>query len=69
MFNFLVISRMMLAAGAAVQVDGEEPLARQLQAWFSDASERARVGELGRSVVEANRGALERLLALVEARL
>ena len=44
-------------------------LAQTIGRWLGDAEERARVGENGRRVVEQNRGALERLLALVEKQL
>jgi 3-deoxy-D-manno-octulosonic-acid transferase len=37
--------------------------------WLSDATERARIGENGRRVVEANRGALDRLMTAIEGRL
>lgn len=66
MFNFAQISGMLLAAGAAVQVDGADRLGETMQGWLGNASLRARVGENGRRVVEANRGALERVLGLVD---
>jgi 3-deoxy-D-manno-octulosonic-acid transferase len=34
--------------------------------WLGDASRRAQIGENGRRVVEQNRGALDRLVKLVE---
>jgi 3-deoxy-D-manno-octulosonic-acid transferase len=40
-----------------------------MASWLADAALRARIGEQGRRVVEQNRGALERLIAPVEARL
>lgn len=69
MFNFTVISRMLLTEGAAAQVATAQALADVIAFWLSDASERARVGENGRAVVEANRGALERLLNIIEEQL
>ena len=69
MFNFSLISRMMLNAGAAAQVDDGEMLASTVASWLSDASERARRGESGRQLVAENRGALDRLVALIEQRL
>jgi len=69
MFNFAMISRMLLAEEAAAQVATAEELTDVIACWLSDASERARVGENGRAVVEANRGALERLLNIIEEQL
>jgi 3-deoxy-D-manno-octulosonic-acid transferase len=66
MFNFAQISRMLLEAGAAEQVDDAAGLGETMQRWLGNASLRARVGENGRRVVEANRGALERVLRLVD---
>jgi 3-deoxy-D-manno-octulosonic-acid transferase len=64
-FNFAAISRMLLDAGAAVQVADEDALAEQVMDWFGDASARSEVGERGRRVVARNRGALGRLLDLL----
>jgi len=69
MFNFAIISRMLLEAGAAEQVGDASALAATIVRWFGDASERTRVGENGRKMVDENRGALERLYALIVERL
>jgi 3-deoxy-D-manno-octulosonic-acid transferase len=69
MFNFAVISELLLRQEAASRVTGSDDLARTMGDWLADASERTRIGENGRSVVEKNRGAMERLLALIEERL
>lgn len=69
MFNFEMISRMLLAEDAAVQVDSADALAGVIARWLTDASERTRVGENGRAVVEANRGALDRLLDIIDEQL
>jgi 3-deoxy-D-manno-octulosonic-acid transferase len=66
MFNFSEISELFLQQAAAVQVDSVEALAAQVSRWLSDASLRSRVGEAGRELVDKNRGALERLMRLVE---
>jgi 3-deoxy-D-manno-octulosonic-acid transferase len=66
MFNFSEISELYLQHQAAVQVDSVEALAEQVARWLSDASERSRVGEAGRELVENNRGALDRLTKLVD---
>ncbi|WP_316366836.1 lipid IV(A) 3-deoxy-D-manno-octulosonic acid transferase [Candidatus Thiodiazotropha sp. CDECU1] len=66
MFNFNEISELYLHHQAAVQVDSVAELADQVSRWLSDASERSRVGEAGRELVEQNRGALDRLTQLVD---
>ncbi|MCB1852775.1 MAG: lipid IV(A) 3-deoxy-D-manno-octulosonic acid transferase [Gammaproteobacteria bacterium] len=65
MFNFLLISEMLLQAGAAIQVAGSEQLADKVSNWFADASARTEAGERGRRLVAENRGALDRLSALI----
>ncbi len=69
MYNFSVISKLLLEQEAAARVTSGAELAQTIGRWLGDAGERARVGENGRRVVEQNRGALERLLALVERQL
>ncbi len=64
-FNFSTISQMLLEQDAAQQVQSEAQLGGLVADWFEDASRRAEVGENGRRVVEQNRGALARLLALL----
>ena len=64
-FNFAAVSQILIEAGAAVQVADASVLADQVITWLEDASRRAEVGERGRRVVERNRGALGRLLALI----
>ncbi len=65
MFNFPVISQMMTEHDAAVRVLDETELGHLIVHWLTDASRRSQIGENGRRMVEANRGALERLLALL----
>lgn len=66
MFNFNEISELFLQQGAAVQVTSVGALAEQVVEWLRDASERSRIGEAGRALVDRNRGAMERLMGLVE---
>ncbi len=66
MFNFSEISQLFLDEGGAVQIDSVDALATQVTEWLGDASERSRVGEKGRALVDSNRGAMERLMKLVE---
>ncbi|MDJ0739530.1 MAG: lipid IV(A) 3-deoxy-D-manno-octulosonic acid transferase [Gammaproteobacteria bacterium] len=67
-FNFSTISQLLIDEGAAAQVDSDKALGDQVTRWFADASLRAEAGENGRRVVAQNRGALERLLALLPLR-
>lgn len=68
-FNAAEVARLLLERGAARRVHDERELAACLLEWLRDSRERARVGGLGRAAIEANRGALERLLGLITARL
>ncbi len=65
-FNFAQITELLVSEGAAAQVEDGDALARCMADWLSDAAARARIGENGRRVVEQNRGALQRLIALIE---
>lgn len=65
MFNFSMISRMLLVEGGALEVTSAEALAGVVIDWLSDASLRAHFGENGLRVVEANRGALDRLFDII----
>ena len=65
-FNFAEITALLVAERAAVQVADSAELARVMADWLGDAALRARIGENGRRVVEQNRGALDRLLTLIE---
>jgi 3-deoxy-D-manno-octulosonic-acid transferase len=65
-FNFAEISELFLRQLAAWQVTSSEDLAQCLIRWLSDASERSQFGERGRELVSRNRGALQRLLGLVQ---
>jgi 3-deoxy-D-manno-octulosonic-acid transferase len=66
-FNFATITRLMVEEGAAAQVPDAAALTRQLCAWLTDATERARIGENALRVMAENRGALPRLLGLVDS--
>ncbi len=65
-FNAAQVADILIECGGARVVSDTESLAACIGAWLQDAPERARVGGLGRAAVEANRGALERLMALIE---
>nr|MBP8284321.1 glycosyltransferase [Chromatiaceae bacterium] len=65
-FNFAQITELLVREGAAVQVADADALTSLMIDWLGDAAARARIGENGRRVVEHNRGALQRLITLVE---
>jgi 3-deoxy-D-manno-octulosonic-acid transferase len=68
-FNFTEICELMLQAGACEVVGSGDELAATLGRWLADANERHRVGELGRQVVEKNRGALQTVLTMIDRHL
>ena len=53
-------------AGAAVQVADTDELLQTVSRWLGDANERHRDGQLGRQVVEKNRGALQAVMTIIE---
>lgn len=65
MHNFIAARDLLLERQSAIAVADAAELARQLGLLFGDAARRARMGEAGRAAVEANRGALKRLLSLL----
>lgn len=64
-FNFAAISDLLLREHGAMQVVDATGLGRVISTWLADGGARAACGEHGLKVVKANRGALQRLLALV----
>jgi 3-deoxy-D-manno-octulosonic-acid transferase len=66
LFNSEDIAQLLGACGALEIVRDAADLAGCLAMLLSDAAERARRGELGRASIEANRGALEKLLHLID---
>lgn len=61
MFNFAEAGRRLLEAGGALQVADAEDLARRVAELLQDAGQAKRMGEKGRTYVEAGRGALGRV--------
>ncbi|HEY0767394.1 MAG TPA: lipid IV(A) 3-deoxy-D-manno-octulosonic acid transferase [Steroidobacteraceae bacterium] len=60
------IARLLIARGAAEVVHDAAQLAGRVSALLADPDTRARIGAQGRASVEANRGALAKLLGLIE---
>jgi 3-deoxy-D-manno-octulosonic-acid transferase len=65
-FNGADVARLLIARGAAEIVHNPQELGTRVSALLSDPAERERIGSQGRASVEGSRGALERLLALIE---
>ncbi|ERS81892.1 lipid IV(A) 3-deoxy-D-manno-octulosonic acid transferase [Halomonas sp. PBN3] len=64
--NFADVAEALRGADALVEVADEAALAEALAGLFADPAERRRLGEAGRGVVMANRGALATTLAGLE---
>lgn len=65
-FNFTQISELLTAAGGMVVVESAELLAEQVAEWFTQPQFAQQVGNAAQRVVEANRGAQQRLFELVQ---
>jgi 3-deoxy-D-manno-octulosonic-acid transferase len=65
MQNFTEISELFLANVAAVQVRSEGELEQTLMALMTDPVRRARLGAAARALIDANRGAKDKTLAMV----
>ncbi len=65
-FNGEEIAQLLVDAGAAVVVSDTAGLAHAVTGLLDDANLRAVMGAAGRAVLDANRGALDRLLTLVD---
>ena len=67
MQNFAEIAAAFLANGAAVQVRWERELEEAIISLLGDPVRRARLGAAARALVEANRGAKDKTLAVITA--
>ncbi len=65
MENFREMAELFDRAGAWRRVEDARALGRAWEAWLADPAAAARVGAAGAAIVEANRGALARTLALL----
>ncbi len=66
LFNFLEISDYLLKAGGMVKVENADQLASTLIDFFENADKRKQMGENAGSVVEKNRGALQKQVRLID---
>jgi len=69
LFNFAEITDLMLQAQGMVKANNETELAQQVLKFFEDPGYRETVGKNAHTVVEKNRGALQRQLNLIAASL
>ena len=67
LFNFQEISTQLLEADAARIIHDSDALAGTVTELLADANLRHQLGENGKHFIEANRGALQRLIALIES--
>ena len=65
-FNSADIAKILVERGAALIVNDAKELAARVSVLLSNPTERARIGALGRECVEDNRGALDKLLSLID---
>ena len=65
MQNFKEIADAFLANGAALQVHSERDLEEMLLTLLTDPVRRARLGAAARALVEANRGAKDKTMAVI----
>ncbi len=66
LFNFVAISEMLVQAKGATIVQDENELTHQLSLLLEDSALRHSQGTLAKNVVEENRGALDKLLKLID---
>jgi 3-deoxy-D-manno-octulosonic-acid transferase len=66
MFNFSEITKRLLEIKAAEQIFNEQQLVERLLFLLENPKSREEMGEKGKAFVEQNRGALERVLHLIE---
>ncbi len=65
MFNFVQARELLLGVSAAREVSDPAALANAVLGLLADEPMRRRMGEAGRAAVDANRGALDRILTLL----
>ena len=66
LFNFMEVSRLLQEANALITVNNHRELAEQVIKLMRNASLRQKLGERCKKVVESNRGALEKHLAIIK---
>jgi len=69
LFNFAEASRLLIEGDAMVVCEDADNLAEQCIGLFANQQRRTQMGDAARQIAEANRGALDRLLAVIDHRL
>lgn len=64
--NFVEITKLLSEADALIQVQDANALSQTLAQWFSDEQLRKTAGQRGFEVVEGNRGAVQKTIALIK---
>jgi 3-deoxy-D-manno-octulosonic-acid transferase len=65
-FNGKEIAQLLLARGAALEVESARDLAATLQRLLAEPRLREQIGIIGKEIIAANRGSVARLVALIE---
>jgi 3-deoxy-D-manno-octulosonic-acid transferase len=65
-FNGKEIAQLLLARGAALEVKSAADLAAVLQRLLAQPATSEQIGAIGKEIIAANRGSVEKLLALIE---
>lgn len=65
-YNFDEATRLATDAGAALQVDNEQELARVVAELLADSERRARMGQAGLALMRQHQGAAKRIVALLQ---
>ena len=64
-YNFLAISELLQQRGGLVKVAHQAALNQQLQQWLNNPQQRIATGQAALTAIEQNRGALDKLLAVI----
>ena len=69
LFNFQEISDLLVNAGGMVVVEDGKALAGQISDWLDEPAQRNKAGDAAVAIVDANRGALDKLLQCIDTAL
>lgn len=65
-FNFTEITELLLEQNVLIRISNESELTNEVSKLLNDANQRHHIGEIGRKVIESNRGNIDRLMQLIE---
>jgi 3-deoxy-D-manno-octulosonic-acid transferase len=65
-FNFAEVSRLLAEAGGLILVEDADVLAETVIGLLEDPDQAQQMGQQAQSVAEANRGALDKLLRVID---